>query len=137
MEARPEESTAAHAWFLDGSSGTVSRARDHTRAFLATTPVSPSAETRDDALLVVSELVANAVRHAPGPCTLELAVDGAGTLTVALTDTVAAVPVQRTADLRSGGGGFGWNLLRRLTRHLDVHLCPDGGKTIRALLPLT
>ena len=67
-----EGSLSDGTWFLDGSAGTTGSARDRTRDFLAAAPEPVPERACQNALLVVSELVGNAVRHAPGPCTLAL-----------------------------------------------------------------
>lgn len=81
------------------------------------------------------ELVANAVRHAPGPCVLRLTDDGMR-LTVAVSDSSTEVPVPRRPDLLAGGGGFGWYLLLRIAEDVEVERDPRQGKTIRVTLPV-
>jgi hypothetical protein len=41
----------------------------------------------------------------------------------------------RTPDLNSTTGGFGWPMVNRLAHTTHVTAAPDGGKTVRALLP--
>lgn len=131
---RPSDRTrrgVAHA--LDGRSGSVTLARDHARAFLdGRSPRLPDTAAQD-VLLVVTELVTNAVRHAPGPCTLTMADDGRE-LTVAVSDTSAELPVPRPPDLATGGGGFGMYLLARLALRTYASAGPQGGKTVTAVL---
>jgi anti-sigma regulatory factor (Ser/Thr protein kinase) len=118
---------------LDGRSGTITLARQYAQEFfgLCEPPLPPSA--MEDALLLVSELVTNAVRHAPGPCVLTLA-DWRPGLTVAVSDTSSAQPVARPPDLSTGSGGFGWHLLHRIARQVEVRPDPAGGKTVTAAL---
>jgi anti-sigma regulatory factor (Ser/Thr protein kinase) len=120
------------AFRLDGSGGSVSAARGCARAYLeqCLAPLSPDAA--QDALVMVSELVANAVSHAPGPCCLYL-VEDEDDLTIAVSDDSTTVPMPRAPDL-SGGGGFGWHLLRRLARRVDVYVRPPWGKTVCATM---
>ncbi|MHA6758679.1 ATP-binding protein [Streptacidiphilus sp. PAMC 29251] len=134
MDLSQESSPPRHASYsLEGLTGSIGAARDYARAFFGG-PHQPLAEPAlGDALLVVSELVSNAVRHAPGPCTLSLSQDEKQ-VTIAVSDGVAALPVPRTADLVGGTGGFGWHLLRTLTRHLRITARADG-KTITAIVP--
>ncbi|MET8028412.1 ATP-binding protein [Streptomyces avermitilis] len=87
----------------------------------------------DDAVLVASELVANAVRHA---CVaghelwLRMAELENGGLVVEVADPVRAFPgVAAEAD---GEGGRGLLVVRHLTAELDWFLRADVGKTVRA-----
>ncbi|MFJ3520398.1 hypothetical protein [Streptomyces sp. NPDC090131] len=41
----------------------------------------------------------------------------------------------RTPDLVDGTGGFGWHMVNDLAHHVVVTPGPEGGKTVRALLP--
>ncbi len=126
QQAGPPSLRAVHE--LDGKAGTVTEARVLTRAFLDACVPSLEVQACEDALLLVSELVSNAVRHAPGPCTLTLTHGGAG-FGIALSDTSQVFPEPRTPDLLTGAGGFGWHLLERLSQSLEVRQHP-GGKTV-------
>ncbi|MGW0120622.1 ATP-binding protein [Streptomyces sp. NPDC003327] len=84
----------------DGGDGTIAAARDATAAFL---PRTEEGLDRDAALLVVSELVTNAVVHAPGPLVLELALCG-DFLEIAVSDTYGVRPVERPRDPERVGG---------------------------------
>ncbi|MCX4744637.1 ATP-binding protein [Kitasatospora sp. NBC_01287] len=120
---------------LDGLPGSIATARNHARAFLAQIPLRESEHTAaSDVLVLVSELVTNAVRHAPGPCSLGLVYDGSS-LVIAISDTGPELPRRRPGDLLTGSGGFGWNVLTSLTK--DIHIARHGadGKTIVAVLP--
>lgn len=136
MDPNRHEPTPEHhaTHQLDGGPGTVAAARDHARAFLHTRPRPDGDPALADALLVVSELTTNALRHAPGPCVLELSCTR-DRLTIAVSDTSAATPLPRAPDLVTGSGGFGWHLLRTLTNHLYTTVRPSGGKTVTAILP--
>lgn len=112
---------------------TAEQARAVTRGFLSgASPVSGPYE--DAVLLVVSELVTNAVRHAGGVTRFRL-VAGPGTVTVTVEDASAAAP-----QLRRGNpgkpGGFGWQLVRELSEDVEVSTRP-GGKAVSAVLPLS
>jgi anti-sigma regulatory factor (Ser/Thr protein kinase) len=131
MEAQPDLLSRTERWPLDCEPGTLALAREHTRRFLqGMTGTSTGAV--QDALVLVSELVSNAMRHAPGPCTLELA-DRSGLLVIAVSDTGTTPPQPRAADLETGGG-FGWHLLQRLALRVDVLLDPPRGKTVSVTL---
>lgn len=121
---------------LDGGSGTAARAREAVVGFLnaLTRTRRPSRRgAPGDVLLVVSELVTNAVRHAPGALTLSLA-HLPGEVRISVRDSNPAAPRARQPDLRAGTGGFGWPTVQRLTR--EVRVVPrQGGKEIHAFVP--
>jgi anti-sigma regulatory factor (Ser/Thr protein kinase) len=112
---------------LDGSAASVTVARADARAFFdaASPPLEP--DMQRDALLAVSELVTNAVLHAPGPCALELRDDGQR-LTIAVSDTGELPPAPRPMDL-DGGGGLGLHVLSVMTGGVRIKRF-DGGKTV-------
>ncbi|WP_189097918.1 ATP-binding protein [Streptomyces kronopolitis] len=83
----------------------VALARALTRRFLEQThPGHP--DEQEAAVLVVSELVTNAIRHAHGSGTLTL-VAHTGGLDVTVTDPSAQLPHARTPDTENGTGGWG------------------------------
>ncbi|MFE5489356.1 ATP-binding protein [Streptomyces virginiae] len=89
--------------------------------------------TTDTALLLISELVTNAVRHTSGGCLLEvrLASDG---IDIEVTDTSDAEPEPRRPD-RRGEGGWGWHLVNRLGSDVGIRHHAAGGKTIHVRVP--
>jgi anti-sigma regulatory factor (Ser/Thr protein kinase) len=112
---------------------TPERAREVTRRFLSV--VAPNGESGADAVvLVVSELVTNAVRHAGGVTGFRLEV-GMGTVTVAVQDASPAPPRPLPMDAREPGG-FGWHLVQELSTDVQVHL-HSTGKTVWAAVPLS
>ncbi|POX36837.1 hypothetical protein C3486_31515 [Streptomyces sp. Ru73] len=104
----------------------VSQARAATAAFLA--EQCPWAD-RDAVVLVVSELIANAERHAAGWWRLNVSVRH-GSLVVELHDASEASPVARQGDL-GGAGGHGWHIIERLATTVEVVQRP-GGKAVCA-----
>ncbi|MFE4309740.1 ATP-binding protein [Streptomyces sp. NPDC056891] len=84
-----------------------------------------------DAVLVVSELVTNAVRHTRGPCLLTLTEDG-GSLDIAVTDHSEEMP-----DIHPPAGvdqrGFGLEIMRHLGDSIRV-VPRIGGKTVHVAL---
>lgn len=111
-------------------------AREATRSFLSTAArerLPEHAEAADVVLLVVSELVGNAIRHTDGPCTLHLAL-ARDDIEIRVTDTSPDPPRPRRPD-HDGTGGWGWTLVNHLTTSLHVEPAPNGGKTICARIP--
>ena len=125
--------SATDTWALGGRVEAVMEARDHVRDFLAGFDQPVEAETLHDGLLVVSELVSNALVHAPGPCFLHIEYDD-GALAIAVRDTSPVLPAPRVPDPAAADGGLGWLLLTRLTSHIDVQPHTGGGKTVTAVL---
>ncbi|MFI7360403.1 ATP-binding protein [Streptomyces avidinii] len=110
--------------------------RDATRAFLAraTRLRAPAKdESTDNVLLVVAELVANAIRHTVGPCALHLELLD-GSIDVCVTDLSPQPPRPRTPST-DGAGGWGWFMIKRLATRIRIKAVPEGGKTICAELP--
>ncbi|MFH9697415.1 ATP-binding protein [Streptomyces globisporus] len=116
------------------SATSAASARASTRDFLAGLEPPIRAEAADTVLLVVSELVTNALRHGGGTCTLDLTAHP-DTIEVAVHDSSPQAPRMRTPDLSGRTGGFGWPMVNRLARTTSVTPGPSGGKTVRALLP--
>jgi anti-sigma regulatory factor (Ser/Thr protein kinase) len=116
------------------STAAVADARATARVFLEDLrhpAVAP--EAADTVVLVVSELVTNALRHGGGTCTLELTAHQ-DTIEVAVHDPDSQVPHMRTPDLRCGTGGFGWLMVNHLARATAVTRRASGGKTVCARL---
>ncbi|MGW6945065.1 ATP-binding protein [Streptomyces xanthophaeus] len=115
------------------STPSVADARESTRDFLDLLVHPIAAEAADTVVLVVSELVTNALRHGGGTCTLDLTAHP-DRIEVAVHDRSPRVPRMRTPDLNGGAGGFGWPMVNRLARTTAVTRRPSGGKTVHALL---
>jgi anti-sigma regulatory factor (Ser/Thr protein kinase) len=116
---------------FDGSPACIARARRTAAAFLADHAPQVRDAVRVDVLLVVSELVTNAVRYAPGPLTLVLALADGG-LEITVRDTSSRPPRPRTPGPT---GGFGLPTVQRLARRTHVATHP-GGKSVRVLMAL-
>ncbi|QHZ00228.1 Histidine kinase-, DNA gyrase B-, and HSP90-like ATPase [Streptomyces sp. S4.7] len=114
----------------------IHEARDTARAFTGSLTPAPGSGVVDTIVLVVSELVTNALRHGGGRYTLELSA-APDSVTVAVSDPNPAPPRERAPDLDGGGGGFGWHMVRRLAGWLAIAPGPGPGpgKTIYAVLP--
>ncbi|MEU7005664.1 ATP-binding protein [Streptomyces sp. NPDC046332] len=118
----------------DRPAGSVAVACDSARSFLEGLVPALASEAAETVVLVVSELVTNALRHGGGTCTLDLAARPDG-IEVAVHDPSPHAPRMRTPDLEVGTGGFGWPLVNRLATATSVTRRATGGKTVSALLP--
>ncbi|MFB7935814.1 ATP-binding protein [Streptomyces sp. NPDC056049] len=85
-----------------------------------------------DAVLIVSELVTNAVRHTRGPCLLTLS-EHDGSLEIAVSDHSEDMPDLHRPAAGGQRGGFGLEIMGRLGD--SVRVVPRiGGKTVRVVL---
>ncbi|MFE0351905.1 ATP-binding protein [Streptomyces nigra] len=93
-----------------------------------------------DLMLVVSELVTNAIRHGDGLAGFEVAVEREG-LRLRVHDYSDTVPAAAygpgTLPQTHEGSGYGWPLIIRLTREIRIDRRREGGKTVSVLAPLT
>ncbi|GHK02578.1 hypothetical protein SY2F82_43750 [Streptomyces sp. Y2F8-2] len=111
---------------------TAAQARDITRSFLESVGPSNGAEA-EAVLLVVSELVTNAERHAGGVKGFRLAA-GPGSVVVTVSDASTDPPrLSRTNAFQPGG--FGWYLVQELATDITVEVHSQG-KSVRAVLPV-
>ncbi|MFJ7159926.1 ATP-binding protein [Streptomyces sp. NPDC101118] len=109
---------------------TCERARDITRLVLAARGVTGT--EADDALLVVTELVSNARRHAGGVTAFRIRCVESRAV-VEVSDARPDLPVNRPtpADIP---GRFGWLMINQIAERVAVE--PRGaGKTIAVVLP--
>ncbi|MFJ9598036.1 ATP-binding protein [Streptomyces virginiae] len=87
---------------------------------------------RDDVLLVMSELLANACQHASGPTCIDISLDDSR-LTVAVTDQNPAQPLPQPCQ-PGEPHGYGLHIVDRLATDWGVTPVLDG-KTVWATLP--
>lgn len=113
---------------LDSSGTDTTLARRAAARFLRTR--CPWADV-DDVLLVISELVGNAVRHTDDGTWLLRMSCRPQALVVEVCDRSRAVPVPRAGDA-DNGGGFGWGIAEQLTASLTV-LPHATGKSVQAV----
>ncbi|MFF8288687.1 ATP-binding protein [Streptomyces sp. NPDC016309] len=114
--------------------GAIGSARDFTAAFLLANKgdgASIRPRAVDDARLVVSELVTNVVRHAGGPCRVELDLNG-GMLEIAVSDGYEVAPVAHAPD-PGRVGQHGLEIVLALCVSVDVEPLSTG-KRVRACL---
>ncbi|MFC5220254.1 ATP-binding protein [Streptomyces coerulescens] len=92
-----------------------------------------------DLLLVVSELVANAIRHGGGLAGFEVTPLTEG-VRLSVHDYSDAVPSAAygpgTLPLTHEGSGYGWPLIIRLSRDIRIDRRREGGKTVSVFVPL-
>jgi len=121
----------------DGDTGSIAVARRLVVTFLAEARdlhgVDVPPHIQADAQLVVSELVTNASKYAPGPCVLNLEIRGP-VLEITAWDTDATLPLA-TAAGPGRIGRHGLEIVSALCNGFDVRREPVG-KRIRARLAL-
>ncbi|MFE3416106.1 ATP-binding protein [Streptomyces mirabilis] len=123
---------------LEGDDGCIAEARHHAVAFLdqahADHHLPVSARARDLTQLVVSELVTNALKYAPGPVLMELRIT-ARAVDVVVWDSEPTVPAARAAD-PDRIGQHGLEIVKAVTEDLFTEQEPVG-KRITARLALS
>ncbi|KRD06251.1 MULTISPECIES: ATP-binding protein [unclassified Streptomyces] len=125
------------AYAMGGADGCIADARHHALAFLdrarADHRLRVPDRVRDIIQLVVSELVTNARKYAPGPVLMELRLT-ADSVDVAVWDNDPTVPTARPAD-PDRIGQHGLEIVKAVTAHLFVEQEPVG-KRITARIAL-
>ncbi|MCX5000306.1 ATP-binding protein [Streptomyces longwoodensis] len=118
----------------DSTGVAIGDARRAVRTLLARAGHPADERTSQDAQLVVSELVTNAVRHAPGDggLLLELTPD-AGVLTVTVRDSSSSAPEQRPHDA-GRVGGHGMHLVTRLCEQVRTVALADGKQVMARIV---
>ncbi|MFD8237188.1 ATP-binding protein [Streptomyces sp. NPDC059696] len=123
---------------LGEDAGCIADARHHAVAFLDRASdeqhLPVSARARELTQLVVSELVTNTRKYAPGPVVLELRVT-ARTVEISVWDSDPTVPAPRDAD-PSRIGQHGLEIVRAVVEDFVVQREPVG-KRITASIALT
>ncbi|MFV2119866.1 ATP-binding protein [Streptomyces sp. Act-28] len=123
---------------LNGGGGRIAEARELAAGFLARARVEHgvpvSARAVDLTQLVVSELVTNAHKYAPGPVLLDLRVVGA-MVEVTVRDGDPGLPVARSADA-GRVGQHGLEIVMAVAHAFEVHREPVG-KRVTARIALS
>ncbi|MFI5761785.1 ATP-binding protein [Streptomyces sp. NPDC051563] len=125
------ESLAGHpivtAMALDGSEP-IAGARRAARSFMTAVQAVHGVPVSDRAMsmveLVVSELVTNAYKYAPGPCLVDLEVHD-GAVEISVWDTAAQLPAVSPAD-PSRVGQHGLEIAMAACRSFEVRREPVG-----------
>ncbi|MEG8277310.1 ATP-binding protein [Streptomyces sp. AHA2] len=119
-------------WGAEGTS--VADARNAVRGLLARAGHHRDHRISQDAEIVVSELVTNALRHAPGPGGLFLEMPAPDRLRITVRDSSPQAPAPRLPDPRRVGG-HGLLLITRLCEQVRT-IAHEGGKQVMAELGL-
>ncbi|MFD7711174.1 ATP-binding protein [Streptomyces sp. NPDC059785] len=120
----------------EGVPGDIARARATARAFLSRLQSVHGLPVSERAMyvvqLVVSELVTNACKFAPGPCLLDLELL-AGRVLVTVWDSEPVLPVARAAD-PGRVGQHGLAIVMAVCQSYEVHREPVGKRTTAAVV---
>jgi anti-sigma regulatory factor (Ser/Thr protein kinase) len=108
----------------------VAGARSWLSSFLRDQHVAQSASS--DAVLVISELVTNALRHGLGEIVARTALTDGGMLYLSVTDSGEELPELQPVDA-SRVGGVGLHIVDRLSSQWGISPFP-GGKTVWATM---
>jgi anti-sigma regulatory factor (Ser/Thr protein kinase) len=121
-----------------GRPGDIARGRELARAFLADVRTAQGAPVSDRAVevvqLVVSELLTNACKYAPGPSLIEVELVE-DRVVVTVWDSAPVLPVPATAD-PGRIGRHGLEIVMAVCESFEVHREPVG-KRMRATVGLT
>ncbi|GAA5005398.1 ATP-binding protein [Streptomyces sp. NPDC005813] len=133
MPDAPAEVTVA----LDGADGCIAMARHQVSEFLTRAQseygLPVSARALDFAQLVVSELVTNSLKYAPGPVLVQLRIIGSA-VEISVWDTDPVLPVARAADA-GRVGQHGLEIVMAVVQGFEARREPVG-KCITARIAL-
>ncbi|MFD6174797.1 ATP-binding protein [Streptomyces coeruleorubidus] len=134
----PDEHLMRTGYALDGDDGCIADARHHAAAFLEQASkdhhLTVSARAKDLTQLVVSELVTNARKYAPGPVLVELRLTDRA-VEIVVWDSDPTVPAARAAD-PGRVGQHGLEIVKAVTENLSIEQEPVG-KRITARIALS
>jgi anti-sigma regulatory factor (Ser/Thr protein kinase) len=133
----PDERSVRTTVALDGDGADIARARHLAVGFLTRVQVehglSVSRRAMDLTQLVVSELVTNARKYAPGPARMHLSVTG-DVVEVSVWDSDPVLPVARAADA-GRVGQHGLEIVMAVAQGFEVRREPVG-KRVTARISL-
>ncbi|MER6298042.1 ATP-binding protein [Kitasatospora sp. NPDC001539] len=132
LMAAPADAAVGFAVRLGRGPGQIATARVVTRRALEVTGHAGDPEFLDDVLLIVSELVTNALRHTGERPLLVLRAQD-GRVRVDVRDGDPRLPVRRLPE-PGEPGGRGLRLVSALADRYGAHPLPDGGKTVWAVV---
>ncbi|MFE9776229.1 ATP-binding protein [Streptomyces sp. NPDC005931] len=136
-DTTPRASWPRAAYALEGDGGCIAQARHLAASFLARARaeggLSVSTRAVEIAQLVVSELVTNARKYAPGPVRLDLSVSDEA-FEVIVSDRSPVLPVPRAPD-PGRVGQHGLEIVKVVTQDFDVRREPSG-KRVTARISL-
>ncbi|WP_235882209.1 ATP-binding protein [Streptomyces apricus] len=135
--ATPGQRLIQASYALDAGEGCIGQARRHALAFLERAVhehrVVVPERARDLTQLVVSELVTNALKYAPGPVLMKLGIT-TRRMEVTMWDSALAVPVALTSD-PARIGRHGLEIVKAVSEYFVIQ--PDSvGKRITAHIAL-
>ncbi|WP_238431263.1 ATP-binding protein [Streptomyces cavernae] len=115
----------------------AAEARAVVTAVLASSSRPRDDEVAMDALLATSELATNAILHGGGITAFDATITAEG-LDVTIADKSEELPALsgEPGDDFPRLGGYGWAVIRRLAKIIQITVRPGGGKTLSVLLPL-
>ncbi|MER5559061.1 MULTISPECIES: ATP-binding protein [unclassified Streptomyces] len=114
----------------------TARARAQVVDAIRQTAPATSEDRVNDALLVVTELITNAVRHGEGLSACKQEVQN-GRLFLHVADHSDRLPViPSRPDCQPSEGGYGWSIVQTLADRVSLRSLPSGGKEICAVLSL-
>ncbi|MDX3088447.1 MULTISPECIES: ATP-binding protein [Streptomyces] len=117
---------------LSGDSTRLAQVRRFAASFLTTARgaagVLVRVETVEAVQLIVSELVTNALRHAPGPALLGLSISD-GALRIEVSDSSPVAPAARVPD-PARVGQHGLEMVTALARSVSVETAATGKRVV-------
>ncbi|MGJ5751573.1 anti-sigma regulatory factor (Ser/Thr protein kinase) [Streptomyces puniciscabiei] len=120
----------------EGSPADIAQARALARDFLTGVQAEHGLPVSDRAMgtvqLVVSELITNACKYAPGPCLLDLELAG-GTIAITVWDSRPLLPVARAAD-PGRVGQHGLEIVLAVCQDFEVHREAVGKRTVASVM---